>query len=211
MTHEPGGGSHDELQGGSDRHPVRWPPWLRLVAGLVVAVGVGWAAIEGLDNGGLGGGAEGGVSASSSSSGQPSDVVPPGTPPTIGVAGPPCARTDHRRELTVSVGIENVDTRRVYVQGFRPVLPMGGLRATGGSMGFELCGDVARTQDTSLEPGQAIVVTMAFALPDECPAPYPVQVEVMTATEPDGTVFRKQLGVLNDLGGLRFRQCRGEQ
>jgi len=205
VTH--GDNGRDELQGGSDRHPVRWPLWLRVLSGVVLALGIGWVAVEGSGDAGLGDGAEGGVTPSSSAS----DVVPPGTPPSIGVAGPPCVETDHRHELTVSVGIENLDTRRVYVRDFEPVLPLDGLSVTGGSLGSESCGDVEAAQGGSLAPGEAVVLTMTFDLPDDCPAPYPVRVDVVTSTEPDGRTFHDELGVLNDLGEVTFRQCGGEQ
>jgi len=55
------------------------------------------------------------------------------------------------------------------------------------------------------------VVTMTFALQDDCPAPYPVRVALETSTTPGGRTFHTELGVLNDLGDVTFRQCRGEQ
>ncbi len=108
----------------------------------MLALGVGWAAVEGLGDGGLGDGAEGGESASSPPSGRPSGAIP---------------------------------------------------------------------KDASLSPGEAVILTMTFALPDECPPPYPVRVDVAAMTEPGGRVFHTELGVLNDLGGSTFRRCREEQ
>lgn len=201
------GRASDELEGGSEADPVRLPPWLQVLAAVAVLSLVGFF---------VGRGADSLAPAVGVPSSTPSPLGGTGDTGDTGLAGPLtvgalCTHTDGGASLLVQFQIENVGLARVTVLAVRPVLPMGGLRPGRVTLPRSpSCGTpAARTgPSTVLEPGARVGVQLAFGLPPECPAPYPVQadVDLMTAGETPGT---QRLPLLGDLGGIHFAACDG--
>jgi hypothetical protein len=116
--------------------------------------------------------------------------------------------TDHRTTMEISFVLENITPVRVIITRVTPVLPLKGFRPTGVELQFGLCKD--RAKPALLEPrlaaGGAVLVTLSFALPDTCPAPYPILLRVMLTI--DGQRRVEDLPLLSDLGGVRFDTCK---
>jgi hypothetical protein len=199
----------DELRAGSETTPVRLPRWLPVLAAVVVLSAAGFVVR----------GALGSPEAAPSPTPTPSAAParqPWTTPDESGLAGPlavgaVCTHTDGSDALTVQFQIQNIGAGRVRVLAVRPVLPIGGLRPGPVTLPRSpSCGTpAARTgPSTVLEPGGRVGAQLAFVLPAECPAPYPVEadVDLLAVGEAPGT---QRLHLLADLGGIHFAACPG--
>jgi hypothetical protein len=202
----------DELAGGTDRDPVRFPVWLRVV-GVVLVVLVGWFVLARTgDRDEAPPAARPGPTGATAVA--PTDpVTATGYPPIEGplrLAGDMCLDTGPR-SMTVQFQVENAGQAEVTVLSVSAHLPIGGLVPTGGEApAGTYCGtDVDPATGTVLLPGDRLPVSLGFDLPPECPAPYPVQADfALIETGSDPTTQR--LHLLADLGGYDFRSCHDE-
>jgi hypothetical protein len=205
----------DELAGGSDRDPVRFPTWVGLV-GLALAVLVGWFVVARTS-----GGDEPTPSAHGTSTGSTASADEPGAgSPSPGATGYPplegplrvmgglCVQTPDPRTMLVEFELENAGPAQVEVLSLSAHLPIGGLDPTGGKApARSLCGrPVDPATSTVLQPGERVPVSLGFILPPECPAPYPVQADVALLAR-GSTPTIQRLHLLNDLGGYDFATC----
>ena len=119
-----------------------------------------------------------------------------------------CTETDHRRHLTVIFGVVNLSSESLIVRKVTPVLPLGGLRLVGRSIGVAACGEVQTNNGSRvLTAGRSLAVSFTFRLTKDCPAALPVQATV-TVARIDGTrQVANAVPVLSDLGGIEFEQC----
>jgi hypothetical protein len=204
----------DELAGGGDRDPVRFPTWVSVV-GLGLAVLVGWFVVVRTS-----GGADSAASGhrtptpSTASAAEPRAAPEPvntGYPPLEGplrLIGDLCVQTPDPGTMIVEFEVENAGLDQVEVLSLSAHLPIGGLAPTGGKVpARSLCGrPVDPATSTVLQPGERVPVSLGFTLPPECPAPYPVQADVALA-ERGSTPTQQRLHLLNDLGGYDFSSC----
>ena len=207
----------DELAGGTDRDPVRFPTWVSMV-GLALAVLVGWFVVARTsgsdDSAGPAHGTPTASSASTASADGPRVAPVPvntGYPPLEGplrVIGGLCVQTPSPHSMIVEFEVENVGLDQVEVLSLSAHLPIGGLEPTGGKVpARSLCGrPVDPGTSKVLQPGARVPVSLGFNLPPECPAPYPVQADVAVA-ERGSTPTQQRLHLLNDLGGYDFPSC----
>ncbi len=205
----------DELSGGATREPVRLPRVVSVLAGLVALATVGFLASRpGPDPAAMDGAAP--TSSASSRADLFSPVPGPGSQSRVGLplaAGPldidgrPCATTV-RRTLTVQFALVNQSVSRVTVVSASGSLPIGGREPAETRLPADVvCGTrVERGTSLVLEPGQRVPVSLRFALPAECPAPYPVTVAVELIGRFE-TPLHQELTVLPDRGGYDFTTC----
>jgi hypothetical protein len=209
----------DELVGGADRDPARFPPWVSVV-GLALAVLVGWFVVARTSGGddaapSAHSTATSPIAPSASSADSPSTSasapVATGYPPLEGplrLTGDLCVQTPDPRTMVVEFEVENAGRDQVEVLSISAHLPIGGLDPTGGKApAASLCGrPVDPATSTVLQPGQAVPVSLGFNLPPECPAPYPVQADVALVAR-GSTPTTQRLHLLSDLGGYDFASC----
>jgi len=205
----------DELAGGSDQEPVRFPPWVSVV-GLVLAVLVGWFVVARTSGGDGSSPSAHSTSTSSTASADGPRVAPPspvntGYPPLEGPlrqTGDLCVRTPTPGRMVVEFEVENAGLDQVEVLSLSAHLPIGGLDPTGGKApATSLCGrPVDPATSTVLQPGERVPVSLGFKLPPECPAPYPVQADVALVAR-GSTPTTQRLALLSDLGGYDFPTC----
>ena len=207
----------DELAGGTDRDPVRFPTWVSVV-GLALAVLVGWFVVARTS-----GGDDSTRSAHSTSTASPAATASaegPGTAPApVNTGYPPlegplrqigdlCVQIPTPSTMVVEFEVENAGLDQVEVLSLSAHLPIGGLDPTGGiAPAKSLCGrPVDPATSTVLQPGERVPVSLGFNLPPECPAPYPVQADVALVAR-GSTPTTQRLALLSDLGGYDFPTC----
>jgi hypothetical protein len=205
----------DELAGGGDRDPVRLPTWVSM-AGLALAVLVGWFVVARTSGGDDPAASAHRTPTPSTASADEPRVAPPqpvntGYPPLEGPlrqTGDLCVQVPTRRTMIVEFEVENAALDPVEVLSLSAHLPIGGLDPTGGKVpARSLCGrPVDPATSTVLQPGERVPVSLGFKLPPECPAPYPVYADVAVA-EQGSTSTTQRLALLNDLGGYDFASC----
>ena len=204
----------DELAGGSDRDPVRFPTWVSVV-GLALAVLVGWFVVARTSGGD-------GSTPSAHSTSTPSTASADGprtAPAAVNTGYPPlegplrqtgdlCVQTPTPGTMVVEFEVENAGLDQVEVLSLSAHLPIGGLDPTGGTAPAKsLCGrPVDPATSTVLQPGERLPVSLGFNLPPECPAPYPVQADVALVAR-GSTPTTQRLALLSDLGGYDFPTC----
>jgi hypothetical protein len=200
-------GGDDELVGGADREPARVPRWATALGALPAVAVVGLVVTRG-------GGEPSTVAPSPSSSAtSPSPSTRTGYPPLEGplaITGQTCLTTQRGR-FTITFGLQNTGLGRVTVLSVAAHLPLGGLRPTGGRVpATRSCGGAEIDPGTStvLEPGDRVPASLGFELPADCPAPWPVQVDV-AVVGPGETPGTQRIPVLADLGGYHvpFGTC----
>lgn len=120
--------------------------------------------------------------------------------------------TDGRRSLTVRFLLRNatqLDERLLWVS---PELPMGGLRFVKSDEQRGTCahpiGKPVPFTHQPLPVGGSIIVGLHFALPDSCPAPYPVQAVVTVGI--GGAERLDSVTLYSDLGAVKFKLCKGQ-
>ncbi len=116
-----------------------------------------------------------------------------------------------RNRMTLVFGLQNKSPAPVSVLSVSAHLPIGGLIPRGGRVPAEqTCGGAAVSGDwsTTLNPADRIPVSLSFQRVDECPAPYPVQVDVAVQDRQGGSQTQR-VAVLADLGGYadQFPAC----
>jgi hypothetical protein len=204
----------DELAGGTDRDPVRFPTWVSVV-GLALAVLLGWFVVARTSGGdGSTPSAHSTSTASTASADGPRTAPTPvntGYPPLEGPlreTGDLCVQTPAPGKMVVEFEVENASPDQVEVLSLSAHLPIGGLDPTGGKAPAEsLCGrPVDPATSTVLQPGERVPVSLGFNLPPECPAPYPVQADVALVAR-GSTPTTQRLVLLSDLGGYDFPTC----
>ncbi|MDX6211317.1 MAG: hypothetical protein QOF82_404 [Frankiales bacterium] len=117
--------------------------------------------------------------------------------------------TDHRASIAITFILENITPVHLTIAKVMPVLPLKGLRPTGVELHYGLCNDRVGSPglpQPQLGAGGTVLVTLNFALPDSCPAPYPVLLRVIMTI--DGQRRVEDLPLLSDLGGVRFDSCK---
>jgi hypothetical protein len=204
----------DELQGGAEREPLAVPRAMKLVVA-ALAVGAVASLASRVD-----GGTEQALDPSpspspSSTSSAPFvqlpvpdevDVQPLSQPGPLGIQDV-CARTDHRKRLTVIIDVSNGSLDRITILDVTAALPLPGLVLTGVQLPAKPCGgEAAGSRALLMRPRGTVSAALHFRLPPECPAPYPVQavVSYLGAGEQPRS---QRLHLLNDLGSLEFDSC----
>ena len=205
----------DELAGGTDRDPVRFPTWVSVV-GLALAVLAGGFVVARTSGGDNSTPSAHGTSTASSASTDGPGSAPPspvntGYPPLEGPlrqTGDLCVQTPAPGKMVVEFEVENIGLDQVEVLSLSAHLPIGGLDPTGGKApAASLCGrPVDPATSTVLQPGERVPVSLGFNLPPECPAPYPVQADVALVAR-GSTPTTQRLALLSDLGGYDFPTC----
>jgi hypothetical protein len=117
--------------------------------------------------------------------------------------------TDHRQTIAITFVLENVTPVHLTIAKVMPVLPLKGLRPTGVVLEYGLCNERVPNPglpEPQLGAGGTVLVTLNFALPDSCPAPYPVLLRVTMTI--DGQRRVEDLPLLTDLAGVRFDTCK---
>jgi hypothetical protein len=206
------GPGSDELTSGPERDPRRTPRWLRALVVLTVLSVVAFVAGRAVDSPAPAPGpsptAVAGPTTSSPTPSGPrasSDAALFAGPLSVGAI---CPHTDGSTELQVQFQIENIGSTRLAVLAVRPVLPIGGLRPRAVTFPRSpSCGTpAARTgPSTVLDPGDRVGVQLAFRLPAECPAPYPVQADI--DLRQGGRRTTERVPLLPDLGSIHFDTC----
>jgi hypothetical protein len=124
----------------------------------------------------------------------------------VGVTSICPAVTDHRKRLAVTFEVSNVSRSDVFITSVRSVLPLRGLRPRGPATAGGSCAQPENLLARGLiAPEQSQFFTLAFTLPKQCPAPYPVQVRV--GYKADGFVGTSLSLLLSDLSVLDFDSC----
>jgi hypothetical protein len=117
--------------------------------------------------------------------------------------------------LDVSFSLRNNSDAPVALTGVAARLPLAGLKERGYTIRSGGCDQngpaladsrTAPARPVEVPPTTFVVATLHFALPDECPKPYPVQVVV---TERAGTAAPISTGypLLPDLSEVSFPSC----
>ncbi|HST63873.1 MAG TPA: hypothetical protein VLM05_01680 [Mycobacteriales bacterium] len=140
-------------------------------------------------------------------------------PPTPSLAfGDVCrpVRATAPSALDVSFSLRNNGSRPVRLTAVTPELPMSGLQERGYTIRSGTCKTRGRTlSDNRLErvdpvevqPAGWVVATLHFALPDECPSPYPVSVLVSEMQDAAASPIDTHYALLPDLAEVRFPSC----
>jgi hypothetical protein len=117
--------------------------------------------------------------------------------------------------LDVSFSLRNNGTGPVALTAVEPKLPLAGLKERGYTIRAGSCPATGRTLTDSrlgrarpveIAPATSVVATLHFALPDECPQPYPV---LAVVSEQRGTAdpISTDYTLLSDLGEVSFPNC----
>jgi hypothetical protein len=118
--------------------------------------------------------------------------------------------TDGRNTLTVRFLLRNVTGLPEQLVGVSPELPMGGLRPRGAAVQRGTCahatGKPAPPAQNPMPAGGTLVVSLHFALPKSCPAPYPVQAVVTVGI--GGALRMDTVALYTDLGSVHFDLCK---
>jgi hypothetical protein len=218
--------SHDEVSQGYDGEQQRSYGWLLILAAAIVVALVSLAGHHtrttatprppvpsAFATPSVGASA----AASASPSATPSEV--PSDDPVAAVlaqisgyvsVGEVCAPvTDGRTTLTVRFLLRNVTGLPEQLLTVTPELPMGGLRPRGTAVQGGTCADPVGTpappSRNAMPEGGTLVVSLSFALPKTCPAPYPVQAVVTVAI--GGVQRLDTVALYTDLGTVKFDLC----
>jgi hypothetical protein len=157
---------------------------------------------------------------------EPTEAAPPpiGSPPASTPPTPALALGDVCRPVTatspngldVSFSLRNNSTTPVVLVSVEPQLPLAGLLERGYTIRSGACPATGRTlTDSRLGRARQIevpatgwlVATLHFALPKECPKPYPVQAVVTELPDPDAPSISTRYPLLPDLGEVSFPNC----
>jgi hypothetical protein len=205
----PTDGRDDVIENGDrGNRPAWWPGW----AGQRTIAVAAAALVVGLIAGYLGGHLQGRTpqpvrpAAASALSSQRS--TPQNTAPALGATGKRCA-VQHGTTLQLGVEVANQSDQALAVGDFRAALPIGGLRATGATVGT--CGALSTGAPTSftLPAGATEWLTVTFHVLVRCPQPYPVQFVVSYTTA--GKTSTAQLDEFPDLGQVTYSGCPSTQ
>lgn len=140
-------------------------------------------------------------------------------PPTPSLAfGDVCrpVRTTGPSALDVSFSLRNNGSAPVQLTAVTPELALSGLKERGYTVRSGTCTTRGRTlSDNRLErvdpvrvaPAGWVVATLHFALPDECPSPYPVSVVVSEMRDAAALPIDTHYALLPDLGEVKFTSC----
>jgi hypothetical protein len=198
----PTDGDDDVIENGDrGNRPAWWPGW---AGHRTIAVATGALAV-GLIAGYLGGRLQGRTPQPLRPAGATSALsTPQNAAPALGATGNLCA-VQHGTTLQLGVEVANQSDQALAVGDFRAVLPIGGLRATGASVGT--CGALSAVAPASvtLPAGATEWLTVTFHVLVRCPQPYPVQFVVSYTTA--GKMSTQQLDEFPDLGQVAYSGC----
>ena len=195
----------DELAAGGERDPVRFPRWLSVLAAVVAVAAAGYVGLRPADVA-----PQQGRRTSSAFPSAPAPVSPgpTGYPPLEGpmVLADRVRLTVGRDRLTFVFCLQNNTSAPVSVLSVSAHLPIGGLTPLGGRVPAEgSChGDtVGADRSTTLSPADRLPVSLSFVRFDDCPAPYPLQVDVavenrLGETQTQRVVLLPDLGIFAD-------------
>jgi hypothetical protein len=127
--------------------------------------------------------------------------------PALTLTGNRCA-VQHGTTLELGIEFMNQSPAAVTLLRYKPVLPMGGLRATAGVWGT--CGALlppGAVADPSLGPGATGWLTVSFDVQVQCPEPLPVQFRV--SYRESGRVATAELDEFPDLTPIHYTGCPG--
>jgi len=140
-------------------------------------------------------------------------------PPTPALAlGDVCrpVRATGPNALDVSFSLRNNSSAPVTLVAVEPLLPLAGLLERGYTIRTGTCAQhgptvtysrLERVSPVTVPPTGWVVATLHFALPDECPKPYPVQVVVTDLPDPTAPSISTTYPLLADLGEVSFPNC----
>jgi hypothetical protein len=118
--------------------------------------------------------------------------------------------------LDVSFSLRNNSNAPVELTAVEPVLPLAGLLERGYTIRAGTCpatgrvltdNRLGRAHPVVVAPIGWVVATLHFALPPECPQPYPVQAVVTEMRGPAATSISTHYPLLPDLSEVRFASC----
>jgi hypothetical protein len=146
------------------------------------------------------------------------------TPPTPALAlGDVCrpVKATGPNGLDVSFSLRNNSRAPATLVSVEPRLPLAGLLERGYTIRSGTClpslptvtgptltdSRLGRAHPVVVAPAGWVVATLHFALPDECPKPYPVQVVVTDLPDPTAPSISTTYPLLADLGEVSFPNC----
>ena len=118
--------------------------------------------------------------------------------------------------LDVSFSLRNNSDVPATLVSVEPRLPLAGLLERGYTIRSGRCpatggtltdSRLERSDPVQVPPIGSVVATLHFALPDECPKPYPVQVVVTELPERAAPTINTPYTLLADLGEVSFPNC----
>ena len=118
--------------------------------------------------------------------------------------------------LDVSFSLRNNSTAPARLVSVEPELPLAGLLERGYTIRSGTCPATGRTLTDSrlgrgrpidVPPAGWVVATLHFALPGQCPQPYPVQAVVTELPDPTAPSISTRYPLLPDLGEVSFASC----
>jgi hypothetical protein len=123
-------------------------------------------------------------------------------------------RTTSPTRLDVSFSLRNNGSAPVALVAVEPERPLAGLLERGYTIRAGHCPATGRTltdnrlgraRPVRVAPGASVVATLHYALPAECPKPYPVLVVVTESR--GGKLISTDYSLLPDLNGVAFAAC----
>jgi CDGSH-type Zn-finger protein len=134
----------------------------------------------------------------------------------VGEICPPV--TDGLHTLVVSFTLRNISTVPVTVRSVQPLLPLAGLDTVATDISGGTCSaTTGAPADLDLPAGGSLVVTFRFLLPGTCPQALPIlaRTKILVGPASSGnfqgapgvSVVQNDVGVLDDLGAIRFADC----
>lgn len=141
------------------------------------------------------------------------------TPPTPSLAlGDVCrpVKATGPNGLDVSFSLRNNSNAPVSLFAVSPELPLAGLKERGYTIRAGTCSAtgkvltdnrLGRAHPVVVPPIGWVVATLHFALPSECPKPYPVLAVVTEMRDPTAPSIDTHYPLLADLGGVSFANC----
>jgi hypothetical protein len=128
--------------------------------------------------------------------------------PTLTIENACPIRTDHRNELTMSFALRNISSAEATITGLTAIRSPTGLRQIGPTRSGGSCRRTGwQSARESIASGHARIYTVRWALPDTCPEPDPLQVQVTYYLPHKVMEESDNLTVRVDLGGIGFLQC----
>lgn len=195
----------DEVSGGPPA-PGRGRATLVVLAALVVAVLAVTALRRGVDGPG--------TALTPAPTRSPAASVPPIPVLALGDVCRP-VRATGPNALDVSFSLRNNSAAPATLVSVEPRLPLDGLLERGYTIRTGTCAErgptvtdsrLERVSPVTVPPAGWVVATLHFALPDECPKPYPVQAVVTELANADLSLSTRY-PLLNDLAEVSFPNC----
>ena len=118
--------------------------------------------------------------------------------------------------LDVSFSLRNNSSGPATLLFVEPRLPLAGLLERGYTIRSGTCTEkgptvtdnrLERVDPVTVPPAAWVTATLHFALPKECPKPYPVQAVVTELPDPNAPAVATPYTLLPDLGEVSFPNC----